>query len=175
MPELSLLFEDRMKQYKSIIVIIVLTIAIGASYFFMQRQDKVSNIPTLCRRYGNTYASSEFLNAQKAVDFYREEIRKKPDAVKNYVELAQLFMQESRVTGNHHEYIPKAQRMIEEALNRDHQDIQANLVNASLLMTLHQFEQAKEIAGEIIQKNPYSATAYGVLCDAQVELGHYNE
>ncbi len=176
MPELSRLFEENMKQYRKTIFIAVMILMVGGlSYFFTRQRENMSDLPTLSRRSGSANVSSEFLNAQKAVEYYREEIRKKPDVVKNYVELAQLFLQESRITGNHHEYIPKAQRLINEALKRDPNDFQTNITNASLLMTLHHFQDAKEIAGKIIGENPYSATAYGVLCDADVESGLYDE
>lgn len=91
-----------------------------------------------------------------------------------YTELAQLFMQEARITGRHHEYVPQARLLLDEALRRRSNDFNALITKGSLLMTLHQFEEAKEITERAVAQNPYSAFAYGVLCDALVELGEYD-
>jgi tetratricopeptide (TPR) repeat protein len=91
------------------------------------------------------------------------------------VELAQLFLQEARVTGKHHEYIPKAQTLLKEALNIDPNNFEAIITEASVQMTLHQFAKAKELSLKAIPSDPYNAFAYGVLVDADVELGLYEE
>jgi hypothetical protein len=33
------------------------------------------------------------------------------------------------------------------------------------------FQEAKDLAGQAVARNPYNALAYGVLCDAQIECG----
>ena len=149
---------------------------VGAGTFLMMKKNNaVAELPTLSMRSRNSSTSSEFLNAQKSVGYYREEIQKHPDAVKNYIQLAQLFLQEARVTGRHHEYIPKAQYLIDQALLREPQNFDANITKATMLMSMHKFQDAKEIAEASIKINPHSAVGYGVLCDAQVELGNYDE
>ena len=161
---------------RSILISATAATLLGAAiYFWASERTTPAEIPTLSMRAGSANASSEFLNAQKAVDFYRDEIRKHPAAAKNYVELAQLFLQESRVTGRHHEYMPKARYLIDKALSYDPENYDARIVKASMLMTLHRFTEAREIAHEAVKRNPHSATAYGVLCDALVETGRYEE
>lgn len=146
--------------------------AIGA-YFGLQTK-QAAETPTISRRSGETSPSSEFLNAQRSVDYYREQIRLRPDVAKNYIELAQLFMQEARVTGNHHEYIPKARVLLESALRLAPNDVNALLTQATLLMTLHQFKNALALAERCVALNPYNPSAYGILCDALTELGDYD-
>ena len=72
----------------------VATLGIG-TYLLLHKAKVAREVPQLSARSGEAKPSSEFLNAQKAVEYYRDEIRKNPDAVKNYVELAQLFVQEA--------------------------------------------------------------------------------
>jgi tetratricopeptide (TPR) repeat protein len=155
-----------------IITVGVVGSAIGA-YFGLQKK-QAAEPPTISRRSGETSPSSEFLNAQRSVDYYREQIRLKPDVAKNYIELAQLFMQEARVTGNHHEYIPKARVLLESALRIAPNDANALLTQATLFMTLHQFNNARTLAERCVVMNPYNPAAYGVLCDALTELGEYD-
>jgi tetratricopeptide (TPR) repeat protein len=47
------------------------------------------------------------------------------------------------------------------------------LDKASVLLSLHQFEEAKKIGEEALAINSMSADAYGVMVDAFVELGQY--
>ncbi|MBI3766546.1 MAG: tetratricopeptide repeat protein, partial [Ignavibacteriales bacterium] len=162
-----------MMKKKIIGIVVVLMLFGGGVYYLKYRQAPKNDLLTLSPRVGNATASSEFLNAQRAVSFYRDEIAKHPDIIKNYVELAQLFLQEGRVTGRHHEYVPKAQSLLDEALKRDPNNYDANIIKASMLLTMHQFMQAKEIAERMVTKSPHTAIGYGVLCDALVELGEY--
>ena len=150
-----------------------LVLVAGGLCYYLARQTPGQTLPSLSPRGGDTSASTEFLNAQRAAAFYRDEIQKHPEVVKNYVELAQLFLQEARVTANHHEYIPKAQYLLDEALLREPENFEAIITRASVLMTLHHFDEARMLAEKAIATNPYSSFAYGALCDAYVELGHY--
>lgn len=165
-----------MKKHKKLALTFsaVIVASIGL-YLLLQRPQTGGNIPNLSRRSGETNPSSEFLNAQKAMEYYRDEILKRPDLVKNYIELAQLFLQEARVTGNDAEYIPKAKYLLEEALSRDPENFEAIVTKGSMLLTMHQFQEAKRLLEKAIGQNPHHALAYGVLCDAYVELGEYDE
>jgi len=128
----------------------------------------------LIARSDRERSSGEFLNAQRAAGYYLQEIKVHPSVVKNYVRLAQLFLQEARITGRHHEYVPKAIRLLDDALRISPEDMEANLTRASTLMTLHQFADARAVAEREVARNPYDAFAYGVLTDALVETGDYD-
>jgi len=165
-----------MKNPKTLTALIIVALSVvGAGTFYLAGTHTGVRVPTLSPRSGDASASAEFLNAQKAAAFYRDEIKKNPDNTKNYVQLVQLFLQEARVTGLYEEYIPKARYLLEEALRRKPDDFEAGITKASMLMTLHHFEEAKEVVEKAIESNPYNAFAYGVLCDALVELGKYDE
>ena len=155
--------------------IILFAIIAGAIAYFIFIKSSEISIPDLSPRGGGANNSSEFINAQHSVDYYREEIRKHPQTAKNYIELAQIFIQESRVTGKHHEYIPKAQQLIDIALEKDPNNLAANVTKASLLMTLHQFKKAKKSIEKITSVYNYNASAFGVLVDANVEMGYYGQ
>jgi len=143
------------------------------AYFLLNKPQAARPIPELSNRTGSGSASAEFLNTKHAFEYYRDEIRKEPKVVKNYVQLAQLFVQEARITGRHHEYIPKAQALLEEARARDTKDFEAIVTQASLLMTLHQFEEAKQLAEQAVATAPHNAISHGLLADALLELGDY--
>jgi tetratricopeptide (TPR) repeat protein len=163
-----------MKKMQKNILLIAGFVAIWlGAYFSFRKPGAAKPVPDLSRRTNAVSLGAEYANVQKAVEYHRAEIRKDPGVVKNYVQLAQLFMQEARVTGRHHEYIPKAQELLAEALQRDADDFEAGATQASLLLTLHQFEQAKTLAEKAIAQSPHNAFSHGVLVDALVELGDY--
>lgn len=147
----------------------------GIGVWLKNRQQNPIEMASLVPRSSDATASSEFLNAQRAVEYYRDLIRRKPDVVQNYVELAQLYIQEARVTALHHEYFPKAERLLNVALENDPNNFNAVITKAGMLATLHHFEEAKQLAQKAISLNAYSALSYGVLVDCLIELGEYDE
>ncbi|NUO78781.1 tetratricopeptide repeat protein [candidate division KSB1 bacterium] len=163
------------RNQKTLLLIASFVVIWLGAYFMLQKPQAGRAIPDLSNRTGSGSASAEFLNTKHAFEYYRDEIRKKPETVKNYVQLAQLFMQEARITGRHHEYIPKVQSLLSEALARAPKDLEALITKASLLMTLHKFEDAKALVEQAVARAPYHAMAYGVLADALVELGDYEQ
>lgn len=117
----------------------------------------------------------EFAKVSRRYTALKQKIESDRNNPEPYVELAQLFLQEARITGRHHEYVPQAQATLDEALRVAPGNFDATITKASMMMTLHQFAEAKKLATDAIAGNPYSAFAYGVLCDAHLELGEYDE
>lgn len=149
-----------------------LAVWLGA-YFLYQKSPGEKPLPGLTARRSEGGPAAEFLNAKKAVEYYQYEIRRKPEAVENYVQLAQIFLQEARVTGRHHEYFPKAQEALDQALRRHPNHFEALATKASMLLTLHRFAEAKQLAEQAQSRAPKAAFVYGILCDALLELGDY--
>lgn len=154
--------------------LVLILLGIG-SYVFAELRKPDYGIPTLSARTSETKPSAEFLKAKESVEFYREQIRKNPAKVENYNRLAQIFLQESRVTGNHSEYIPKATIVLDKALKLDPNDTEALCMKASVFATLHDFKNAKKLVEKVIAKYPDFAFARGIQTDALVELGYYDE
>lgn len=155
--------------------VVGLLVIVMAVYLFNHRPDSGREIPALSPRSAGFQNSAEFASLSKKAENYRSEIRRHPEIAQNYVELSWIFLQESRITGNHHEYIPKAQWLINEALRRDPQNFEAAVTKASILLTLHRFAEARELADKAVSANSHNAFAYGVLTDAYLESGEYEK
>ena len=140
---------------------------------YLSGTDGSSPAPFLYPRSGDSNVSAEYLNAQRTVNYYVKKIDKNPDNPKNYIELAQVFLQEARITGRHHEYVPRAENLINTALDVNTDNFEALVTKAAILMIYHRFDEAKETISQIIEENPYNSSAYNVLCDAYVEIGDY--
>jgi tetratricopeptide (TPR) repeat protein len=112
---------------------------------------------------------------QNVYDYYREAVRRNPKAAVNYVRLAGAFMQAARLTGQESTYLPPAQALLDEALALDPQHYEGRVVQASLYNLFHQFEQARDLANALIAENDHHAATWGILVDAHLELGAYDD
>lgn len=103
-----------------------------------------------------------------------------PDAIEPRIDLAKIFVNEARVTGEHGHYYPAALKMLNEALQLNHAgDKDANLefdilsTKAGVQLSQHDFADALRTAQQAVAINPYNAQVYGAVVDANVELGNY--
>lgn len=119
--------------------------------------------------------TAEYLNPATSISYYQDRIRRAPDKVQAYAELGQVYLQHARSTAQEAEYLPRAEEVLEAALKRDPDNYHVLLVKGSLMNSLHRFEDAKAIAQQLIERHPSHAFPYGILIDAHVELGEYEE
>ena len=158
---------------KTALVALVASMAICAATLVLHNAPDTS-IPSLVPGENRDGDSPGFLAAQRAAERLRNEIARNPDDASSYVGLARLFLQEARLTGDHHAYIPAARKLLERAALLAPDDFQQLQTRASLLMTLHRFAEAKTLAEQAVAANPRSPAAHAVLVDALVELGDYS-
>jgi tetratricopeptide (TPR) repeat protein len=88
--------------------------------------------------------------------------------------LGQAYLQKARETGDP-AYYPKAQSLFEQTLAADGDDVDAMVGLGTLALARHQFAAALDWGQQAHAANPYHAPALGVIGDAQIELGRYDE
>lgn len=163
---------------KTINLILVLCIVISSCKNINTPKD-ISNTYSLLERKESLKNGKEWENVHNLYTRYTDQLRKKPNDSKVLIDLAELFMMEARVTGEHGHYYSNALRLLEDARQfaKGNKDLEFRSLSdrASVLLSLHQFGKAKESAEEAIKLNPYNAQVYGALVDANVELGNYKE
>ena len=103
------------------------------------------------------------------------------------LKLAECFIQEARVTGEHPHYYPAALEMVNHVIadltpkmatiGIKEKDFlfRALSTQSSVQLSLHDFAAAKETAQKAMTLNPYNAVVVGCMVDANVELGNYEE
>lgn len=166
--------------HKSILAILALLI------IACQPQEKTedlnelfSAIPTLLDRPSDLRYEKEWEQVQSNYVRYRNELVEHPEKVRSRLKLAEIYTHEARVTGEHGHYYPAALKVLDEALTRSQQktdeQFQALAMKAGVLLSLHQFTEALAAGQEAVAMNPYNAQIYGVLVDAYVELGQYDQ
>ncbi len=106
-------------------------------------------------------------------------IKKNPLDNDSKLKLAQLFIQEARVTGEHGHYYNAALDLTNQIIKNEvkNKDLVFNalVTKAGVQLSHHAFVAALETGNEAIKINPFNAQLYGVLVDANVELGKYKE
>ncbi len=161
---------------KKILIVTLSSLIIASLTLFLILNSSESKIEyNLLPRVADSGHSAEFKVEQKKVIALNKKIKENPEEGKNYLSLAQIFLEESRITGNHHYYIPRAEQLVDKALNINNNDFEAMIIKSSIYMTYHQFHKAKNLIQNAIHQNSYNAFAYGVLTDALVELGKYDK
>lgn len=101
-------------------------------------------------------------------------IEKMPDSAKGYTQLAVIYIKRARETGDF-SLNSKAENAVNKALEIAPDDVSARKLKASLNLTFHRFTEALELGKKLQNEFPNDAFVYGVLTDANVELGNYKE
>ena len=142
------------------------------------------NIPKLLDRSEKLRYGKEWDEVQNYYGAQSAELRRHPENPDARLKLAELFIQEARITGEHPHYYPAALQMLEPVIKslenntnpsqqqKDHL-FRALSHQAGVELSLHDFAKARRTAERAVVINPYNAYIYGCLVDANVELGDY--
>jgi tetratricopeptide (TPR) repeat protein len=137
------------------------------------------NIPYLKNRPDGLGPSDERVQISVKYDEAVAKIRANGNDAKAWLALAEIFINEARVTGEHPYYYPAALEVISRAMDIktiiDDDRFQALSLKGMVEMSLHQFSKALATGEEAVKLNPYNSGIYGVLVDANVELGNYTK
>jgi tetratricopeptide (TPR) repeat protein len=136
-------------------------------------QQNPLEIPGLLDRSGELAKEPEWIKTKEKVAELKIKLASKPEDVKTRLQLATIFITEQRITGEHHFYYPAIEKILNGILSFDQKNFEATVYKASLKMSQHQFAEAKKLAEEARAINPHNGYVYGILVDANVELGDY--
>ena len=139
----------------------------------------VVDIPALIQRGEAIQSGKEWETVQNYYGKNKKALLEDKNALEPRLELAQLFVQEARITGEHGHYYPAALQMVEEILALNPTDPSLKFMTlatkASVLLSQHEFTAALATAESAVELNPYNSQVYGALVDAHVELGNYEK
>ncbi|MBO0911986.1 MAG: hypothetical protein J2P13_09350 [Acidobacteria bacterium] len=102
----------------------------------------------------------------------REAVRKSPQNASAHAKLAAALI-DADDTPARPETLKEAQREIDLALKYDPKNLEAVRVQCSLYLKRHEFEKALEAATDANRKIPDDVLFYGLIADADIELGNY--
>ena len=137
-------------------------------YFFVLRQPSQQTAPLIS-------AGSSINNPLASIEYFEDQVRNDPDNVGYQLALAQAYLQHAIESREEATYIPLAERLLGSILFKHPDHYEALALQASLYNTLHQFEKARDTAYGLLERDNNRPFVYGVLVDALVELGEYEE
>jgi tetratricopeptide (TPR) repeat protein len=132
-------------------------------------------IPALFDRKGELAKASEWDKTKTKVAELNKKLESNPNDIKTRLQIATIYLSEARITGEHPYYYPAVLKILDGILYLDPNNFEATTYKASVKMSQHQFAEAKVLAEKAQKINPANAYVYGVLVDANVELGNYEE
>ena len=103
----------------------------------------------------------------------QKRIKENPSDIKSLLALTSLYIQEGRASGNLSYYNEAAMKCVNEILKKDPGNFEGLTFKSMILLSQHRFDEGLVVARQIQKINPYNAFVYGLLVDANVELGNY--
>lgn len=154
--------------------------------------DKVSNqtnkadstivkvdVPELLLRSEKTRLGKEWDGVQSLYQSSKQKLSKNDKDHEARLNLAQIFIKEARVTGEHGHYYPSALKVLNQMLADNDLGPDLKFIGlmqkAGVQLSLHEFESALRTGLDAVQLNPNNAQIHGVLVDCYVELGQYEK
>ncbi|MBI1223692.1 MAG: hypothetical protein GC192_00525 [Bacteroidetes bacterium] len=144
----------------------------------------LESIPKLLDRNAKIQYGKEWETVQNAYGKQRKALMDDPKAKEPWLNLAEIFINEARVTGEHPHYYPAALECLNTLLAKDFNEqdpkerdlkFRALSAKAGVELSLHEFAKALVTGEEAVKINPLNSGIYGVLTDANVELGNYEK
>jgi len=163
---------------KTTLLLLMLLLCGGTFYFSSCSSDK-SEIPALLDRKKAMGPDDEKSLIKTTYDKAVEALKKDPDDLKQYITLASVYISEGRITGDNTYYSNAAIKMLDKVTENTtgNMDLvfQSLSLKSAVLLNMHQFKDALEVAKKGAAINSFNAGIFGALVDANVEMGNYDE
>ncbi len=114
------------------------------------------------------------LSTDTTIETLQSYLSKSPPRADLLAALGGAYLQKARETGNP-VYYPKAEQVLRRALELAPEQAETLTGMGALALARHQFSEALDWGQRAVRANPRRAASYGVVADALVELGRYDE
>ena len=132
----------------------------AAAYTLLPRKDSSSK--------------AEWLAAKKNTDNLIAKIKANPADTKSELALANAYIMEARISGNIAYYDKAAMKTVDHLLAGDPNNYEGLMLRSLLQLSQHHFADGLTTATTAVNINPNNAFVYGLLVDANVEMGNYD-
>jgi tetratricopeptide (TPR) repeat protein len=159
--------------YLSLITIFLATVGFVILKYNNKKQEEEKMEYALLPRLSSDVNNAEWLFAKKNTDKLMAKIERNPADTKSLVALANAYITESRISGNTAYYDKAAMATVNKVLLQDAGNFEALTLKALLFLSQHHFADGLAIAQSAQKINPENAFVYGLLVDANLEMGNY--
>jgi tetratricopeptide (TPR) repeat protein len=162
---------------RSLYLSILFLFAIACGFIILKyKKDKSrqeSELFEIIPRKGNSMQSPEWALSKKMSAGLIQKIKENPSDIKSLVGLAAIYLQEARSSGNFAYYDKAALNCVHAILKKDANNFEALTFRAMIYLSQHHFAEGLKAANQVEKTYSYNAFVYGILVDANVELGNY--
>ncbi len=137
-----------------------------------KQQLKADTVYPLLPRKGSNN-SAEWVALKNTADSLIGKIKANPEDNKAAIALANTYIIESRISGNVAYYDYAALRTVEGILTKQPDNAEALMLKSLLQLSQHHFTEGLQTATVAVSQVPNNAFVYGLLVDANVEMGDY--
>ncbi|MGH9721294.1 MAG: tetratricopeptide repeat protein [Bryobacteraceae bacterium] len=103
-----------------------------------------------------------------------QEAIRKEDSAAARVDWARALVRRERETAGA-QYLVRADEVLSQVFERDPENFEARKVLAGIYLARHEYSQAIDLAKKLNKKIPDDVAVYGLLADAYMAIGNYNE
>jgi len=163
------------KSHFYLIAIMLFIVAVGFLVAKHKKEEKIRIMTfyPLKDRAGSMAKSGEAKQVKKQFADLMKIVRTNPADTKSRIELASLYIQEARVTGDYMYYDMAAIKYVNEVLEKEPLHFEALTLKSLLYLSQHHFAEGLALAEKARTINPDNAFVHGVLVDGNVEMGNY--
>ena len=133
-----------------------------------------AQLSSLINSFAFDPASRAGTSLDAEIQSLQSQLKSHPDDWSSYSQLGLAYLQKARETGDP-TYYQKTEEALKTALSSQPDDYGTVSASGALALARHQFQTALELGERARQLYPDRAYAYGVIADAQIELGQYSE
>lgn len=152
---------------------LILIACLVVGFVVIRDKKKEESILPIKERTGRLAAQPDWTETKnKAAELYTK-IQQQPTDEKLKLQLAALYIQEARVTGDHLYYDRAAMQLVDKTLQADSVNFEALCFKSMLYLSEHHFADGLTYAQKAQKVNPYNSFVYGLMTDSYVELGNY--
>jgi tetratricopeptide (TPR) repeat protein len=161
------------KIYLGLVVVVVIATA-GILYRYTRTHENNNpEIYPLLARKGAASQTPEWLRVKQQAYTLLQSVQTNRADKKSLIQLAALFIQEARTTGNYAYYDKAALKYVNDVLKIDTVNFEAITLKSLLYLSQHHFAEGLELAQKAKAINPYNSFVYGISVDGNVEMGDY--
>src|SRR3954469_17339740 len=161
--------------YISLLIVFLFSIVAIVYKYEKDNANKDPEVYTLLPRKGEAAHAPEWLKVKEETYKLLQAIKNDPSDKKSLTQLAILYIQEARTTGNYMYYDKAALKYVNDALKTDSTNFDAVVLKSLLYLSQHHFADGLQLAEKAKSINPYNSYAYGLAVDGNVEMGNYKD
>lgn len=163
------------KNYWQLVLMLFFVVSVGFIVIRYNNKQQANDnaVYTLLPRKGNNN-NAEWMAAKKNVDKLIAKLRTDPGDSRGALALANAYITESRISGNTAYYDKAALRIVDNLIDKQPGNYEALMLRSLLQLSQHHFAEGLETAKLAVSIDSNSAFVFGLLVDANVEMGNYD-